>query len=180
LRRQLRRQRRSIPIAARRLLSARIAEHLLALDRLRDVQRAGLYAETDRTAEVGTGEIHRLLRTRGIEIAYPRVVGDQLAFFAVSERSDLACGFRDIPEPASGASPIAITALDLIIVPGLGFSRQGHRLGQGGGHYDRTLAGCGGALAIGLAFDLQVLERVPTAPHDLPVSLVITESGVLS
>jgi len=63
---------------------------------------------------------------------------------------------------------------DCVIVPLLGFTADGHRLGQGGGHYDRWLAGHPGACAIGLAWDCQLLDSLPLESHDRPLDAVVT------
>jgi len=68
---------------------------------------------------------------------------------------------------------------DVLLVPLLGFDRHGHRLGYGGGYYDRTLAGLPGATAIGCAFAAQLLDSVPVAEYDVPLHAVATESGVI-
>ncbi len=65
-------------------------------------------------------------------------------------------------------------------MPGVAFDRSGHRLGYGGGFYDRFLARLPArALRIGVAFDQQVLDELPAEEHDQPVDLVVTPSEVL-
>ncbi len=63
---------------------------------------------------------------------------------------------------------------DLIFVPLVGFTAEGHRLGQGGGHYDRWLAANQAALAIGLAWDCQLTETLPTEPHDATLDMIVS------
>lgn len=64
---------------------------------------------------------------------------------------------------------------DLILVPLLAFDRRGHRLGYGGGYYDRTLAAFPHALPVGYAASWQEVEEVPTGPHDVPLPMIVTE-----
>lgn len=64
------------------------------------------------------------------------------------------------------------------LVPGLAFTRTGHRLGYGGGYFDRFLEGFPGC-KIGLAYGMQVVESVPVEAHDIPVDLLVTEAGVV-
>lgn len=65
--------------------------------------------------------------------------------------------------------------IDLVIVPGLAFDKQGHRLGRGGGYYDKFLAGLSANTAcIGLAFDFQVLKSLPFLSHDISVDNVVS------
>lgn len=63
---------------------------------------------------------------------------------------------------------------DVVFVPLVGFTSDGARLGQGGGHYDRWLAGHPGAVAIGLAWDTQLVESLPREPHDHHLRAVVT------
>jgi len=67
--------------------------------------------------------------------------------------------------------------IEFIVVPGLAFDPSGVRLGQGGGHYDRYLALCP-AFKAGVAFDFQMVDRVPRGEHDVPMNMVLTEKQV--
>lgn len=70
--------------------------------------------------------------------------------------------------------------LDLVLVPGVAFDRRGGRLGYGGGYYDRFLPRLrSGTITIGLAYDLQLVEQVPAETHDVPLDLLVTETGVI-
>jgi len=78
------------------------------------------------------------------------------------------------PKP-SDIKPISCAEMDLILVPALAFDREGRRLGRGKGYYDRFLGNVPqSALTIGLCFDFQMMESVPTLPHDIPVRMVIS------
>jgi 5-formyltetrahydrofolate cyclo-ligase len=81
-----------------------------------------------------------------------------------------------VPRDGRLVSPALI---DLIIVPGLAFDAHGHRLGRGGGYYDRFLARLRpGTVKIGLAFDPQMIDAVPMEINDVPVDIVVTERRV--
>jgi len=67
----------------------------------------------------------------------------------------------------------------LLLVPLLGFDRQCHRIGYGGGYYDRTIAAWPGIRTIGCAYALQEVDAVPILPHDAPLDAVATEVGVI-
>ena len=76
--------------------------------------------------------------------------------------------------------PIGETMVpDFLLVPLLTFDRRGHRLGYGGGYYDRTLAGLPRATAIGCAFAAQEVDEVPAGPYDVPLHAIATELGVI-
>ncbi len=85
--------------------------------------------------------------------------------------SDLETGPFGLLQPLAGAA--AITP-DILFVPLIGFTDTGTRLGQGGGHYDRWLADHPGTIAIGLGWDMQKADALPTEPHDQPLTAVIT------
>ena len=75
------------------------------------------------------------------------------------------------PQPAPDAPELFP---DVVFVPLVGFTADGHRLGQGGGHYDRWLAATPSVLPLGLAWDCQLREELPTEPHDCRLRGVIT------
>lgn len=109
-----------------------------------------------------------------LTIAFPRVVrGEPLSFHAVPFTS-LMPGARSIPEPPANAP--AITP-DMLLVPLLAGDRTGNRLGQGGGHYDRTLAAlraAGPVVAIGIAWDMQILDALAARAWDAPLDAIAT------
>jgi 5-formyltetrahydrofolate cyclo-ligase len=92
-------------------------------------------------------------------------------------RGPLQAGPFGILQP-SPCHPVKVEEVDLWVVPGVGFGRDGSRLGRGGGFYDRLLVQAHGTV-IGLAFDFQVLDRMPTEPQDRFVDYIITEREVV-
>lgn len=84
----------------------------------------------------------------------------------------LTPGKKGIPEPAEG---LPAAALDLIVVPGVVFDLQGHRIGTGKGYYDRFLLRYPGAFKIGVAYHEQIVENVPQDPYDVPMDLVLND-----
>ncbi len=93
---------------------------------------------------------------------------------------DLVIGSFGIPEPAPDAVPVAADTVDWVLVPGIAFDRAGRRLGYGGGYYDRLLPLLERACRVAGAFDVQLVDRVPSAPHDLHVDVIVTESQTLT
>jgi len=95
---------------------------------------------------------------------------------------DLVKGEYGILSPKKKSyRPINVSSMDIIIVPGVCFDKDGNRIGRGGGYYDRFLVGARRAvpLLIGLAFDFQVIEDVPHEKRDIPVDITITEMRIL-
>ena len=78
---------------------------------------------------------------------------------------------------ASGAKRVAADEINLIVVPGLCFDRQGSRLGFGAGYYDRYLPTAPRAVRLGLAWSFQLVEKVPTTEFDVAMDFLLTEAG---
>jgi 5-formyltetrahydrofolate cyclo-ligase len=98
--------------------------------------------------------------------------------FAAAGPEDLIAGRFGLREPALTAPPIDLGAIAAFVVPGLAFDRSGGRIGWGHGYYDATLAAAEPtALRIGLAFELQLIDRVPRDAHDVALHAVITEAA---
>ena len=116
------------------------------------------------------------LRYAGVMTGLPRMEGeDQPLRFHVWEKGQaLIPGPYDIYEPAPAAPTFQP---DIILVPLLAFDARGARLGYGGGFYDRTLAVHPYAKAVGIAFDSQEVDHVPTDAHDQRLDAVLTPSG---
>lgn len=103
--------------------------------------------------------------------AYPRIEGDRLVFYEARRQALEPTGPWGIPEPAEGAIPAG--PIDLFVVPGLGFTTAGERIGYGRGFYDRVLVARGEALAVGFAFPCQLVDDLPTEPHDERLDAVV-------
>ena len=113
--------------------------------------------------------------------AYPRVVDGRLDLFRVDSLHELAPGAFGVREPEARIdNAIDPGTLDLILVPGVAFTRSGERLGRGGGFYDRLLASLPAhTCKVGVCFDSQVQHELPVEMHDQRVDLIVTESGAL-
>lgn len=184
LRKSLKTKRAALSKEARDQHSARAAQHLLNSDFF-DVSQAihkptvALFAAFRDEADPRTLEAP--LRARGWRLAYPRVEGDTLRFYLGALSSLLPAPPWNIPEPrAEFHQPVEVQALHRLVVPGLGFSKSGARIGYGRGFYDRTLGllrGAGEARAVGFAFSCQLVSDIPTDPHDQRVDAWTTELG---
>ena len=109
----------------------------------------------------------------GTRVCFPRVVAPGvLSLHEVTTWGQLAPGAFGIPEPAPDLPLVAPASVDIALVPGLAFGRDGARLGQGGGFYDRLLPTLGGA-SWGVCFSVQVVAALPRQAHDRPVDRLI-------
>lgn len=117
-------------------------------------------------------------------VAVPRVdTAARMLFLHVitDPDADVETGFQGIPEPLRACPLIERHRLGWVLVPGIAFDRSGARLGYGGGYYDRLLPLlAAGAARVAGAFDLQLVEHVPMAPHDLGVDTIVTETTTVA
>lgn len=112
----------------------------------------------------------------GKTIALPGFINDAGAYGAFQIRDvagDCAPGKFGISEPRAHCQPFPLKRLDLVLAPGVGFDVTGHRLGRGRGFYDRLLAQVNG-IKCGVAFDRQVVERIPWEGHDVRMNCILT------
>jgi len=112
----------------------------------------------------------------GKKVALPRFVaatGSYEACRILDPEMDLRVGHCGIREPASRCARLSSSRLDLILVPGVAFDLQGHRLGRGRGYYDQLLSTLHG-VKCGAAFDQQIVDEIPVASHDVRLDCVLT------
>ena len=89
--------------------------------------------------------------------------------------TDIVIGKFGVREPAASCEEILLNQFDLVLVPGIAFDLSGHRLGRGQGFYDRILTEASG-IKCGVGYDFQLLEKIPTEPHDATVDFIFTPS----
>ncbi len=139
-----------------------------------------LYAAIRDEADPGASEAPLL--ERGLRLAYPRVEGPELHFHLATRPDLVPRPPWGLLEPSADAPLAPLDQLALMVVPGLGFTARGERLGSGRGFYDRALARARalspGLVSVGFALAIQVVPTLPMEPHDLRVDAVVTERGL--
>ena len=129
--------------------------------------------------EVDTRKLIAAMVKAGKRVALPVSLPDGVMYFAEYRAEQMQDGsVVPIPEPDADAVKLEPRDGDLILVPGLSFDREGFRLGQGGGYYDRFL-GKRKLYSVGLARDCLLMDRVPREKHDQRVRCLVTETMVL-
>ena len=161
---------------------ARVQARLLATPQYRDARTVALYAALP--GEVPTDVLLQQALKDGKAVVFPVVPteGRLLTFRSVEHGGHLdVTGRLAIPEPLGLRPEVELSRIDVFVVPGLGFSRRGDRLGRGAGFYDATLSAApAGTPRIGLAFSEQVLEALPVDQDDVPMHWVVTEEATFA
>lgn len=183
LRRVLRERRASLSPADAATASAAACRWIEAHQAFRDAGTIALYAALPGEADPAPLALAALSAHK--RLLYPRVRGRELEFCAVlpSELRIARDARWPIPEPGPEVPALALALAELVIVPGLGFTRGGDRLGYGRGFYDRALRAArrareAGPRVIGLCFAIQVVPSLPATPDDEPVDAVATEQSL--
>jgi 5-formyltetrahydrofolate cyclo-ligase len=180
LRARLSATRRALPPAAVNARSAAIIERLCALAPLAEARAVASFWPMDGRAEVDLRGLDRWLGERGVARYYPfmdpREGGFSTGFRRVAAPEELALRGRQFLEPPPDAPGAQRGDVDVVLVPALAITPEGHRLGFGSGFYDATLPDVAPpALTIGVAFSFQLLGELFVEPHDVACDLVVTD-----
>ncbi len=170
LRTRFRSIRDGIPAPLRERASGIICQKAVNLIASLHARQVFLYLSTQ--SEADTAPLLPILQTMGVGIAVPRCNRDR-TMDAVAYSEDLVPDAYGILTPRI---PVLVppSAIDLVLVPGLAFDKQGYRLGYGGGYYDRYLREFSGSTA-GLCFSACLTESLPHEPYDCAVGTLLTE-----
>jgi 5-formyltetrahydrofolate cyclo-ligase len=176
LRLRLKAARASLPPEARRAASQRIMGHLLALPEVAAAGRLFIYLSAG--PEVETHDLVRQLLAEGRLVLVPRITrARRMEAVPLTSFAGLAPGQLGILTPTEGEDHPG--PVDVAVIPGLGFSWHGERLGFGAGYYDRWLAGHVVGLKVAVAFACQILPDLPTDATDVPMDALLTEAWTL-
>ena len=133
------------------------------------------------SSEVDTASLALKSWQHGKTVVVPKVSWDQRRMLPVeinSLQTSITTTGPGVREPIAG-KPVPTEFVDLVIVPGLGFTDKGYRIGRGMGFYDRFLAQAEFVgVSCGLAFEEQVLPELPVMEHDVPLSMLATDRGI--
>ena len=131
-----------------------------------------IYGYLPYNQEVRTTQMLAHALADGKQVAVPKVYGDEMKFILLSDLSQVAKGYAGIPEPVADG-PVAADPTALVLMPGLAFDPEGHRLGYGGGFYDKFLAAEPDHSTLALCYDFQMLPHLDTESYDIPVDRVL-------
>lgn len=179
IRQELRQHLVAMEDGQRQRLSSLACEVLLGLEEYRQAETVMAYIplpdelDIEPALESAWGQ--------GKVVVMPRIVWERHELRPIVTGNlddDLRPSRHELKEPA-GAKEIGIEQIDLLIVPALGFDRRGHRMGRGGGFYDRFLARAQlRAKTVGITFHQQLVDELPVLSHDQAVEMIVTDEGV--
>ena len=147
-----------------------LMELFCASDAYRDAD--AVYGYLPYNQEVRTTPMLQKALDDGKRVAVPKIFGDEMKFIWLEDLNRVAPGYSKIPEPLEDG-PIADDPTALVLMPGMAFDPQGHRIGYGGGFYDRFLEQEPEHPTLALCYDFQMLPHLDTEEHDIPVDTVI-------
>jgi 5-formyltetrahydrofolate cyclo-ligase len=174
LRRDLRQRVRALSADERVQGSGQICRRLVEQPAWRAAQSVLFFAPTETEPDIRPLLSEALVR--GKRVALPRFNPAADCYLACLIRDagcDLVPGEFGIQEPAASCPILELKQLDFVLVPGLGFTLSGYRLGRGKGYYDRLLATLSG-FKCGVAFDCQVINELPLESHDVRLNCILT------
>jgi len=144
----------------------------------RDRGCVAAYASTG--AEPPTRPLLDELLAAGVVVLLPVIAGTDLRWAPYRGWDALVGGPHGIRQPLDGgAAAAALSDAEVVVVPALAVDRHGHRLGRGGGYYDRALASADPGSVVAVVFDEEVVDELPVEPHDRDVGAALTPSGLI-
>lgn len=170
LRASIRQRKRAMTEAQIEEKSRRLGELLAASDLYRNAKT--IYGYLPYNQEVRTVPMLARALADGKRVAVPKVYGEEMKFIYLTDLTLVAKGYAGIPEPIAD-EPVAEEPDALVLMPGLAFDPEGHRIGYGGGFYDRFLAREPAHPTLALCYDFQMIPRLETEEFDIPVDCVL-------
>ena len=170
LRRQIRDQKRAMTEDQINAASARLGELFADTEQYRNAKT--IYGYLPYNQEVRTVPMLERALKDGKQVAVPKVYGDEMKFIYLTDLSQVEKGYAGIPEPIAN-TPVADDPTALVLMPGLAFTKNGDRMGYGGGFYDKFLAAEPLHPTVALCYAFQIVDQLPTEQYDIPVDLVL-------
>ncbi len=157
-----------------KIVSGKIQKRLKKINAFRNAQKIGVYYAIG--SEILTQDIIQELLSNGKDVFLPKIIGENIEFRKIINFSSLEKGSFDIMEPREDCQ--IDNSLDVILVPTVGISLTGIRLGYGHGFYDRFLAEHK-TTTISLTLEKQIVKNIPRSEHEIIIDWIITEDRIL-
>ena len=177
LRRELRAQRRLFPPEMQQEAARAVRVQLAAFEPYRQARCIMAYMAC--RGELCLEYVIRDILSDGRTLILPRCEAPgRMTARRIADMGDLVCGAYGLMEPDARCEIVSPDSIGLILVPGVAFDCAGHRLGQGGGYYDRFLKESS-ALRVGICHDGALMDHVPHEAHDEMMAYIITPGGII-
>jgi 5-formyltetrahydrofolate cyclo-ligase len=177
LRTTLRQRRRALLPTAQSHAAHSVAQLAIELPQWARAKHIALYHAVD--GEIGTRSLAELARAQGKHTYLPVIGTNKNMVFAKWQTEEsLQPNALGILEPKFDAETYSAARLDIVFFPLLGWDKHGGRLGMGAGYYDRAFADIEGPTLIGLAHQIQQVDKIPTDPWDIPLDLIVTDANI--
>lgn len=170
LRREIREKKKAMSIEEIETRSTRLGELFAQTDAYKDAKT--IYGYMPYNQEVRTVPILEQAIRDGKRVAVPKVYGDIMKFIYLDDLTQVEKSDMGIPEPIAD-EPIADDQTALVLMPGLAFDKEGHRIGYGGGFYDKFLMAEPNHPTVALCYEFQMYAHLNTEEFDIPVDLVL-------
>ena len=170
LRKKIREQKRAMTQSQIEESSRKLGEMFRATELYRNAKT--IYGYLPYNQEVRTVPILEQALADGKRVAVPKVYGDKMKFIYLTDLTKVEKSDFGIPEPIADG-PTGDDPTALVLMPGLAFDKEGHRIGYGGGFYDKFLAQEPNHPTIALCYGFQMVEDLPTEEFDIPVDCVL-------
>ena len=170
LRRQIREQKRAMTENEIVAASQRLGELFLNCRQYQEAKT--IYGYLPYNQEVRTVPMLEQAMKDGKRVAVPKCYGEEMRFIYMDDLSKVEKGYANIPEPIAD-DPVADDKTALVLMPGMAFTKDGKRMGYGGGFYDKFLAAEPDHPTVALCYAFQMVEDLPTEDYDIPVDCVL-------
>lgn len=170
LRQQIREKKRAMTPEQIENASKKLGELFAATEAYQ--QAKTIYGYLPYNQEVRTTPMLERALREGKRVAVPKVYGDEMKFIYLEDLSRVEKGYSGIPEPVEDG-PVGDDPTALVLMPGMAFDREGHRIGYGGGFYDKFLAQEPNHPTLALCYAFQMLDKLETEEFDIPVDTVL-------
>lgn len=170
LRRSIREQKRAMTEEQIVTASEKLGQLFAATEAYQKAET--IYGYLPYNQEVRTVPMLQKALDDGKKVAVPKVFGEEMKFIYLDDLTAVEKGYAGIPEPVADG-PVADDQEALVLMPGLAFDSQGHRIGYGGGFYDKFLASEPGHPTVALCYAFQMLPQLETEEFDIPVDCVL-------
>ena len=170
LRKQIREKKRAMTPEQIETASQKLCELFLRSELYRRAKT--IYGYLPYNQEVRTVPMLEQALADGKRVAVPKVYGDEMKFICLTDLNQVETGYAGIPEPVADG-PVADDPTALVLMPGLAFDREGHRIGYGGGFYDKFLASEPTHPTLALCYEFQMVQQLPVEEFDIPVDVVL-------